>query len=96
MGKKSVLQVNFRENVGPDTLQNIQKHWALRAKQYGDKGSCVLGAGFKFLYENKVYFMRENSFLQGNLSWETSKDEIKQFLESAGATDIYYEWGRMD
>jgi hypothetical protein len=24
---------------------------------YGDGGSCVLGAGFKFRYQKKLYFM---------------------------------------
>ena len=84
-----------KEDVLPE-LKNIMITWYLLSKNVGDIGSCVLGAGFKFKYKDKLYFMSSCSPYQGSISWETPKDNIKQMLETIGATEIYYDWGRMD
>ena len=70
--------------------------WYNLSLKEGDKGSCVLGAGFRFEWKNNSYFMGACSPWQGSLSWEAHTDTIKQMLIDIGATDIYYDWGRMD
>lgn len=85
-GKKDVL---------PE-LQEIMVHWFNLSKATGDIGSCVIGAGFNFTYKNVHYFMGACSPYQGSISWETHTDIIKTELQNIGATDISYDWGRMD
>ena len=80
----------------PEKLIKIQQQWKEKADQYGDVGSCVLGAGFSFTYEGQKYFMASTSCWQGSISWEHCKDEIEAMLIEAGATEIRYEWGNMD
>ncbi|MED3562509.1 hypothetical protein [Bacillus xiapuensis] len=80
----------------PEELKAIQVYWKDEADFYGDKGCCVLGAGFEFNYKGKKYFMPPTSMWQGSLSWEHCKDEIREMLITAGATDITYEYGNMD
>ena len=36
-------------------IKAVAEFWFNLSKAYGDKGSCVLGAGFKFVYNNKKY-----------------------------------------
>lgn len=80
----------------PSELQNIMNVWYDLSKKEGDKGSCVLGAGFKFEWKGDSYFMPAQSPWQGSLSWEAHKDVILKMLKDIGATEIYYNWGRMD
>ena len=80
----------------PTELREIMDKWYALSERAGDKGSCVLGAGFYFTWNEDQYFMTACSPWQGSISWETSKDDIKSMLENIGATDIYYSWGRMD
>lgn len=80
----------------PNRLRQIQIIWAEWAKKYGDKGSCVLGAGFEFDYEGQRYKMLPAGPWQGSCSWEASKDQVEQLLKEAGASDIKYHWGHMD
>lgn len=77
-------------------FKEIAKVWFDLSEKVGDKGSCVLGAGFHFKYDDKPYFMPAQSPWQGSISWETHKDDIEEMLIAAGATDIWYEWGNMD
>lgn len=80
----------------PAELQNIMDIWFDLSKKEGEGGSCVLGAGFKFEWKGESYFMPAQSPWQGNCSWEEHKDVIHKMLEDVGATEIYYDWGRMD
>lgn len=80
----------------PSELQNIMDIWYDLSKKEGDKGSCVLGAGFNFEWQDDDYFMPACSPWQGSISWEAHKDTIEKMLEDIGATEIYYNWGRMD
>ena len=77
-------------------IKAVAEFWFNLSKAYGDKGSCVLGAGFKFVYNNKKYKLTACSPYQGSLSWEHSKDLIRKCLEHIGCTDIHYHWGNMD
>ena len=70
--------------------------WRNRSREYGDVGSCVLGAGFKFTYDGTPYFMSAQSPWQGCCSWESSIDYIKSKLEAMGCTDIRYNYGTLD
>lgn len=80
----------------PSQLKNIMDIWWELSKRTGDIGSCVLGAGFNFEWNGDKYFMPAQSPYQGSISWEEHIDVVKQALENLGATEIYYDWGRMD
>ena len=58
-------------------------------------GSCVLGDGFEFEYKDIRYKIVTPSY-QGSMIYEHWKDTIKNELETIGATEIYYNYGRMD
>ncbi|MBU8732486.1 hypothetical protein KM915_20780 [Cytobacillus oceanisediminis] len=81
---------------GCEELKEIQAYWKEEADFYGDRGACVLGAGFEFTYKDKRYFLQSLSRWQGSLSWEHCKDEIQEMLINIGAESITYEWGVMD
>lgn len=84
----------------PFDLSLIDRKWTRLSNEEGDKrgdiGSCVLGAGFKFTYNNRRYRMTPSCRYQGSIMWEHSKDTIRDDLTKLGATDIEYEWGNMD
>ena len=80
----------------PSELREIMDKWYEWSKLEGDKGSCVLGAGFKFTWNGDDYFMGACSPYQGSMSWEASKDKIATMLRRIGAENICYDWGRMD
>ena len=87
----------YRTSDAPDdVIAGIMMDWYYKSKEYGDVGSCVLGAGFQFEYKGEWYFMPPQGPWQGSCSWEASKDDVKKQLESAGATEITYYWGWMD
>ena len=77
-------------------LRAIADFWYDLARIYGNKGSCVLGAGFRFVYENKKYKLSSCSPYYASLSWEHDVDLIKKCLEHIGCTNIHYDWGNMD
>lgn len=80
----------------PHELHTIMEKWFELSRQTGDHGSCVLGAGFRFVWNGLRYFMLACSPWQGSISWEEHIDEIRGDLERIGCTDISYDWGRMD
>ena len=86
----------YRHGSNPSELQNIMDTWFELSKKVGDKGSCVIGAGFEFEWRDDKYFMTACSPWQGSISWETPKDTIREMLEKIGATNIRYKWGNMD
>lgn len=77
-------------------IMRIMDKWYIQSASEGDRGCCVIGAGFKFRYEGKLYFMGAQSPWQGNLSWEPYVDGVRTSLAEAGATEIEYDYGRMD
>lgn len=80
----------------PPELKNIMLAWYKFSEMTGDKGSCVLGAGFKFTWNGKEYFMSACSPWQGSISWETHTKIIEDMLRNIGATNIHYDFGRLD
>ena len=82
-------------SVAPE-LRTIMDAWYTLSEAEGEKGSCVIGAGFKFTWKDDDYFMNACSPYQGSLSWEAHKDAIALMLKGIGAESIYYNWGRMD
>jgi len=89
------LYQGMTDNIDPQ-LRRIMNLWYKLSEKTGDKGSCVVNAGFNFTYKDSEYFMSACSPWQGELSWTEHKDIIKSELEFIGATDIKYDWGRMD
>lgn len=82
-------------NVIPE-LQTIMDEWYKMSSEYGDIGSCVIGAGFEFTYKGNSYFMSPCSPYQGSCSWESGVNYVRKSLESIGATDIHYNYGCLD
>lgn len=80
----------------PMEFKKIMQAWYNLSSTVGDKGACVLGAGFSFNYKGKLYFLSSCSPFQGSLSWESYKDIIQTMLELIGASNIKYNYGRMD
>lgn len=80
----------------PAELKNIMLAWYELSKKVGDKGSCVIGAGYSFKYFGCPYFMSACSPYQGSLSWESCLEPVKNMLVNIGATDIRYDYGRLD
>ena len=80
----------------PAQLNNVMDMWYACSSISGEGGSCVLGAGLDFEWEGDKYFMPAQSPHQGSLSWEKHVDVVKATLKGVGATNIYYNWGRMD
>lgn len=103
-GRKKEYQVYMYskfEPVLPPNLVAIQREWTRLINEGPDVGSCVLGAGFIFAYEDAIYKKHKYKMPplcghQGSVSWEIHKDKIEALLIEAGATDIYYAWGNMD
>ena len=93
---KKIFYLHNGNFLNPNELQNIMDIWYDLSKKEGEGGSCVLGAGFRFEWKGDKYFMPAQSPYQGSLSWEEHKDVIHKMLEDVGATEIYYNWGRMD
>lgn len=89
------LYYHEKEKYLPE-IRHIMETWYIKSSKYGDVGSCVLGAGFKFEYKNNMYFMSPCSPYQGSCSWEASKDIIELMLKEIGAENISYDWGNMD
>lgn len=58
-------------------------------------GSCTIGDGFEFKYFGERYVMVSPSY-QGSLIYEHWIETIKKELKEIGATDIHYNYGRMD
>lgn len=93
--KQTVYLYRDMDNL-PSELAEVMFDWWRLSKAAGESGSCVLGAGFEFEWNDNKYFMPAQSPYQGSISWETPKDQIKKMLDDIGATNIYYNWGRMD
>ncbi|MBF0410952.1 MAG: hypothetical protein HQM10_26650 [Candidatus Riflebacteria bacterium] len=90
-----MINMKFRIQDHPE-LYALAKEWGEKANKYGDKGSCVRGAGFSFKWKGKTAFLSPICHTQGSLSWEHCKEEIESKLKELGATDIDYKWGMMD
>lgn len=86
----------YRGSESPFELKVIMDAWYELSTKVGDVGSCVIGAGFEFEWQDNKYFMPACSPYQGSISWETNKDDIQKALENIGATNISYKWGNMD
>lgn len=87
----------YRPSDAPDdAIADIMMYWFDCAKSYGDRGGCVIGAGFTFRYQGKWYFMHSQSPWQGSLSWEHFVNDIEDELQLVGADEIRYHWGSLD
>lgn len=87
---------NANEEDIPMELRLIAKVWWDLSSREKDEGSCVIGAGFTFDYKEQRYKLHSQSRWQGSITWEKHTDIIQKQLEFIGATNITYDWGRMD
>lgn len=96
MPKERIRIYDINDERVPMELRVIAMAWRRFQEEVGDKGSCVVGAGFEFDYQKDPYFLTPCSRFQGSLSWEASKEDIREMLEKIGAKGISYNWGVMD
>lgn len=94
--KPEEIYISLWNPACPSVLKNIMEYWYALSEREGDKGCCVLGASMNFVYKDVHYSMAPPSPWQGEGSWVPHVPFIKQMLEKIGATDIKYEYGRMD
>lgn len=90
------LRIYNIEQAMPIEIKKIAMEWRELQAKVGDVGSCVLGAGFSFNYNEREYFLSPCALYQGSISWEKDKDYIEVLLSNIGAKNIRYHWGRMD
>jgi len=50
-----------KESILPPNLVAIQREWTKLSNESNDEGSCVLGAGFIFYYEDTIYKKQNHS-----------------------------------
>jgi hypothetical protein len=98
--KQDDFNASFKE-----ILRKAQNLWYELADDYIKKGkepgSCVIGDGFYVHYlpprcrnPRELKILRTES-LVGSLPYESTKDEIHEFLKINGI-ECFYKWGRLD
>lgn len=91
-----VIYSHSSKDIIPVELIIIKHMWdRLSSTTVNLGGSCTIGDGFKFKYMGTKYEMVTPSY-QGFLIYEHWIDIIKGELKGIGATEIYYDYGRMD
>lgn len=93
--KNPIFILKYKGNC-PPAIEPIRAEWEKRENEYGDVGSCVIGAGFEFKYEGLYYEMPPQGHWQGSVSWEASVNDIQKLLTEVGCEEIYFNYGRMD
>jgi hypothetical protein len=88
--------IYIRKASCPAALEPARAEWEKRQNDYGDVGSCVIDAGFRFVFDGLFYKMPPQGCTQGSISWEASVDYIQQMLVDAGCKDVSYNCGVMD
>lgn len=80
----------------PEELKMIMEKWYQLSSDTGDIGGCVIGAYMEFVYQGIKYHMLPCSPYQGECSWTPHIDAVKHMLKDIGATEIYWNCGRLD
>ena len=101
--KHKELDAKFYEIVG-----KAKQMWASYCRQnyaeFGDSGSCVLGAGISIhcipsrcrkAQPLMIISSNEVAQCQGSLNWERHHEKVVEYLISKGI-DAYYTWGNLD
>lgn len=96
LNKEEIKNIYRSENAPDLAIKTIMDNWYEMSKQYGDVGGCVIGAYMEFDYREQKYRMSPQSPWQGSCSWESHVDDVKKLLESIGATNVYFNYGRLD
>lgn len=91
-----VTYISLNNPACPSEIKNIMEYWYHLSEMEGDKGCCVLGAGFTFKYKEHNYEMAPCSPWQGEESWTPHVPFIKTMLEKAGAENVKWDCGIMD
>lgn len=94
--KESIIYIYHSDNAPDLAVKTIMDNWYEMSKQYGDVGGCVIGAYMEFVYKEQKYRMSPQSPWQGSCSWESHVDDVKKLLESIGAINVYFNYGRLD
>lgn len=92
------VRISIRNPACPFVLKNIMEYWWALSSITKGGGCCVYAgsAGFRFEYNKVKYFMESCSPSIDEGTWVPHVPFIKQMLEKIGATNIVYEYGRMD
>lgn len=89
-------------------VQDAKTLWKAKCEsnfqEFGDSGSCVVGAGIYVYYLGKgkrkaekrmIISASKVSCCQGSLNWEHGQEEIVSFLKENGI-EAKFEYGQMD
>lgn len=89
-------------------VQDAKTMWKAKCEsnfqEFGDSGSCVVGAGIYVYYLGKGKRKAEKRMLinavsvsccQGSLNWERGHEEIVSYLKENGI-ETRFEYGQMD
>jgi hypothetical protein len=93
---KRVKELYMWDRNVPAELREIMDKWYMMSEKTGDIGSCTIGDGFEFDWNGDSYFMCPCSPYQGSISYETHVDKVRAMLGDIGASNIHYNYGRMD
>jgi hypothetical protein len=98
MGRKKMAFVYLYPHTALPSadIQRISDEWTKLANDYGDSGSCVMGAGIEFTYNGIRYLLMPRSRWQGSCSWEHDREKIMKELEQVGCSEVCFKWGYMD
>lgn len=77
-----------------ERLVSIYNTWLVSVKKYGVSGPCVIGDGINFTLDGNDYFMSTNYNQSDSVC--TVIEITKEKCKEVGATNIWYDCGRMD
>ena len=82
--------------VYPRELDDVMRFWHEESEKVGDIGCCVIGEYLQFEYNGDTYRMSGQSPYQGEYSWTQPLPKVKEMLTGMGATEIFFNCGRLD
>ena len=94
--KAEAIYLYRREQIPSSAIQAISDEWTRLANEYGDRGSCVVGAGICFTYSGVEYKLSPMGKWQGSLSWESGVENIMTKLRSVGGENVWVDFGTLD
>lgn len=94
--KAEAVRLYRREQIPNSTIQAISDEWTRLANEYGDRGSCVVGAGIWFTYSGVEYKLYPMGKWQGSLSWESGVGHIMTKLRGVGCENVWFDFGTLD
>lgn len=94
--RKERVYLYRRDDIPSEAIKQISDEWTKSANDYGDVGSCVVGAGIEFTYNGIQYNLSPMSMWQGSCSWEHNVSTFVSKLQAVGCSEVRFNYGTMD